>query len=164
MKPLFIIPLVLMSLVSFPSWSSSYHGLVERDGLYFEKFKDVPYSGKYVGPFELETGSFVDGRLHGLWTSFHLNGQLSQKGEYQNGKRSGHWVFRFENGKLFMEGSFKDGIKEGFWEIFIEEGRLFKKGQFKNGKKEGYWIFNKRNGEPYARWTGFYKSGAKVGN
>ena len=50
------------------------------------------------------------------------------------------------------------------WEIFTEEGRLFKKGQFKNGKKEGYWIFYKRNGEPYARWTGFYKSGAKVGD
>ena len=124
MKPLFIIPLVLMCLVSFPSWSKSYHGLIERDGLYFEKFNDVPYSGKYVGPLELERGSsgkyvgplelergsFVDGRPHGLWTTFHPNAQLSQKGEYRHGKRSGHWVFRFETGKLFTEGSFEDAI------------------------------------------------------
>lgn len=42
MKTLFIIPLVLMSLVSSPSWGLSMDDLVERDGLYYKKFTDVP--------------------------------------------------------------------------------------------------------------------------
>ena len=43
MKTLFIIPLVLMSLVSSPSWGLSMDDLVERDGLYYRKFTDVPF-------------------------------------------------------------------------------------------------------------------------
>ena len=43
MKTLFIIPLVLMSLVSSPSWGLSMDDLVERDGLYYKKFTDVPF-------------------------------------------------------------------------------------------------------------------------
>ena len=48
MKPLFIIPLVLMSLVSFPSWGLTMDDLVEREGLYYEKFTDIPFTGKSI--------------------------------------------------------------------------------------------------------------------
>ena len=46
MRTLFIIPMVLMSLVSFPSWGLSMDDLVQRDGLWYEKFNDIPFSGK----------------------------------------------------------------------------------------------------------------------
>lgn len=45
MKTLFIIPLVLMPLVSFPSWGLTMDDLVQRDGLYYEKVTDVPFTG-----------------------------------------------------------------------------------------------------------------------
>ena len=62
MKILFTKILVLMSLVSFPSWASEIDGkylnckcksnsqnciddLVKRGGLYYEKFTDVPFTG-----------------------------------------------------------------------------------------------------------------------
>tara|TARA_Y200000002_G_C22637691_1_gene645475 strand:- start:1293 stop:1496 length:204 start_codon:yes stop_codon:yes gene_type:complete len=45
MKTPFIIPLVLMPLVSFPSWDLTMDDLVQRDGLYYEKVTDVPFTG-----------------------------------------------------------------------------------------------------------------------
>lgn len=154
--------LFLLLILSTPSWGSYYSGLVERDGLYFKKFSDIPYTGQYSGPLELETGSFVDGKPHGLWVSYYLNGQLKNKGEYQDGKRSGHWVFRHETGELMFEGGFKEGVKEGFWKIFTEEGQLFREGEYKDGKEEGFWITYTKNGKTYPPTTGIYSQGVKV--
>ncbi len=46
MRTLFIIPLVLMSLVSFPSWGVASEDLVIRAGLYYEKFTATPFTGE----------------------------------------------------------------------------------------------------------------------
>ena len=46
MRTLFIIPLVLMSLVSFPSWGLSMDDLVHREGVWYKKFTDVPFTGE----------------------------------------------------------------------------------------------------------------------
>ena len=56
MRTLFIIPLVLISLVSFPSWSETLtmDDLVWRDDLYYKKFTNVPFTGEVSG---LENGS-----------------------------------------------------------------------------------------------------------
>jgi len=53
--------------------------LVERDGLYYQKFINVPFTGKV-------TGSFKNGEREGTWVSYWENGQLSSKGDYTNGK------------------------------------------------------------------------------
>ena len=45
MRTLCIIPLVLMALVSFPSWGLTMDDLVQREGLYYEKVTDVPFTG-----------------------------------------------------------------------------------------------------------------------
>ena len=62
---LFIIPLVLMSLVSFPSWGLTMDDLVERDGLYYEKFTVVPFTGE-INEW-LERGTFKGGYKEGSW-------------------------------------------------------------------------------------------------
>ena len=49
MRTLFIIPLVLMSLISSPSWGLDVGDLVIRDGLYYKKFSDVPFTGEVDG-------------------------------------------------------------------------------------------------------------------
>ena len=49
MKTLFITPLVLMSLVSSPSWGLTMDDLIERDGLYYQKFNSTPFSGEVEG-------------------------------------------------------------------------------------------------------------------
>ena len=46
MKTLFIMPVVLISLVSFPSWGLTMDDLVSRAGLYHKKFTDIPFTGE----------------------------------------------------------------------------------------------------------------------
>ena len=83
MRTLFIIPLVLMSLVSFPSWALSMNDLVFRAGLYYEKFNATPFTGEVDEG--LLRGSFKNGKREGSWESYWANGQLHYKGAYKNG-------------------------------------------------------------------------------
>ena len=111
MKSLFIISLVLMSLVSSSSWALSEDDLVERAGLYYEKFTATPFTGK------------VDEGL--------------KRGSIKNGRMEGSWEFYFTNGQLFMKGSFKNGEYEGYWEYYDENGTVdeYFSGTYKNGEK-----------------------------
>ena len=122
MKTLFIIPLVLMSLVSFPSWGLSMDDLVEREGLYFQKFTDIPFTGEIDEG--LTRGNYKDGQRDGTWVNYHENGQLRYKGEYNNGNREGSWVFFNKDGTKRMSEN-----KVG--EIIFDEGS----GVYRNGKK-----------------------------
>jgi len=68
--------LVLLSL-SFPSFGLTLDDLVIRDGLYYEKFTDVPFSGEIDEG--LVRGELEDGKQEGPWVSYHDNGQLLSK-------------------------------------------------------------------------------------
>ena len=110
MKPLFIIPLVLMSLVSFPSWGETVDDLVERGGIFYKKFSDVPFTGKVEG---ISKGRYKKGKKEGYWVHYHHNGQLSAKGEMKNGKFEGYWEFYNSSGEIVKlhTGTYKNGVK-----------------------------------------------------
>ena len=97
MRTRFIIPLVLMSLVSFPSWGLSMSELVKREGVYYKKFSDTPFTGEVAGRYQ---GKVKNGKLDGYWVGYHENGQLSSKGDYTNGLRNGYQVRYWDNGQL----------------------------------------------------------------
>ena len=134
MKNLFITPLVLLCLVSFPSWGLTLDDLVQRNGLYYKKFTSVPFNGEIEGQFQ---GSFKDGKKDGPWEAYWENGQLYYKGNFRNGKEEGSWVIHHSNGLLREKGVYKNGRKEGFWEWFLDDGSIWKDktGTFKNGVK-----------------------------
>ena len=82
--------------------------LVKRDGLYYKKFTDVPFTGKVTGQTQ---GKLKNGKLHGPWIRYHKNGQLSYKGTYKDGNREGAWVSYHDNGQLWEKGTYKNGVK-----------------------------------------------------
>ena len=59
-----------------------WNDLVEREGLYYKKFTDVPFTGEVTGK---EQGSISDGKRNGPWVSYRKNGQLHWKGTYKDG-------------------------------------------------------------------------------
>ena len=71
--------------------------LVEREGLYYEKFTGAPYTGEVTGE---EQGSFESGNREGAWVYYWDNKQLWSKGNYKNGERDGAWVSYHDNGQL----------------------------------------------------------------
>jgi len=68
-----------MSLLSSPSWSETMNDLVERNGLYYQKFINVQFTGKV-------TGSFKNDERKGNWVSYWGDGQLRAKGNFKNSK------------------------------------------------------------------------------
>ena len=108
--------------------------LVKRNGLYFKKFSDTPFTGKVTGQSQ---GSYKNGKQEGAWISYHSNGQLFFKGNYKNGKREGPWVGYHENGQLSSKGDYKNGKKEGAWVSYTYDGTVIKHltGTYKNDEK-----------------------------
>lgn len=134
MKSLFIIPLVLMSLVSSPSWALGMDDLVKRDGLWYQKFTATPFTGEVEGRWR---GSIKNGKQEGSWEDYWPNGQLAMKGDYKNGKLDGSYESYSSSGQLLFKGNHKNGMREGFWESYHLDGSVLELlgGTYKNGVK-----------------------------
>ena len=106
-----VLLVVFISFLSSPSWSETFEDLVERNGLYYKKFTDVPFTGQIKGRI---SGRFIRGKFDGLFVHYWENGQLQTKGVYKNGKREGKWVYFLDNGDVFgaMTGTYKNGVKQ----------------------------------------------------
>jgi len=77
MKKLSLLPILLLSLLSTSCWGVDWDDLVERDGIYYEKFSDTPYTGKVNGE---EKGKLKEGKKNGRWIAYHDNGKKKLKG------------------------------------------------------------------------------------
>ena len=143
-------------MTSSISWSLTVIDLVKRDGLFYKKFSDVPFTGKTTGQVQ---GTFKNGKEDGSWTAYYVSGQLLFKGNWKNGKKDGSWFNYYQNGQLDSKGDYKNGKKEGSWIGYFDNGQLHYKGDYKNGKREGYWVWNN---SVMSGWTGTYKDGKKI--
>ena len=134
-----IILILFLSLLSSPSWSETLtmDDLVQRDGLYYKKFTNVPFTGEISGK---KQGSIKNGMRTGKWVKYYKNGQLAYKGEYKDGKEVGEWVGYWDNGQLAYKGEYKDGMRTGKWVKYYKNGYLEEKGEYKDGKFEGEWV------------------------
>tara|TARA_Y100000588_G_C13977908_1_gene805866 strand:+ start:190 stop:684 length:495 start_codon:yes stop_codon:yes gene_type:complete len=124
----------------FPQHSSSsvlsetvdFYDLVERDGLLYKKFTDVPFTGEVKG----QTGRVKDGKREGEWVSYHKNGLLQSKGTYRNGKEEREYVSYHDNGQLWFKGTYRNGKREDLWKSYNRYGVKDElAGFYKNGEK-----------------------------
>ena len=110
-----------------------YKDLIKKEGLYYEKFTDVPFNGNVVGR---KKGNILKGKIEGKWLIYN-NSQLWIKSNYKNGKRHGEWIRYYASGKLHIKINYKEGKTEGEYLFYNQDGTLKKKGNFKFGKKNG---------------------------
>jgi antitoxin component YwqK of YwqJK toxin-antitoxin module len=176
--------IVLLTLL-FPSIAigETMDDLVYRDGLYYKKFTEVPFTGKTTGKIQgtfrngkmdgpyvrwyengqlSSKGTHKDDEMVGPWVRYHDNGQLKEKGTYRDGKRDGPWVNYHDNGRLWIKETYKDGKNDGPAVWYYENGQLWSKGTWKDGKQDGTWVGYNRDGtvNPYSK--GNYKDSKKV--
>ena len=88
-------------LLPITTFGETMDDLVKRDGLYFKKFTDVPFTGNLTGKTQ---GAFRNGKKEGTWFVFYNNGQLSYKGTYKDGEEEGSWVYYSSNGSVLNRG------------------------------------------------------------
>ena len=81
---------LVLALFLFPSIALGetvkWDDLEERDGLYYKKFAEVPFTGKTTGKIQ---GSFKNGKTHGPWVGYNKDVTVSE----------------------YFTGTFKDGVK-----------------------------------------------------
>ena len=137
MKHLLIIFTLLLTSIS---WSKDvdWNDLIKRDGLWYEKFTNEPFTGNSTG---LKQGKVKDGKKDGEWLEYHENGQLKIKRNYKDGKLEGESLWYHKNGQLESKGNFKDDKKEGEWIHYRSNGKLWRKYYYKEGKKDGKWTW-----------------------
>ena len=107
-----ILASVVLVVFQLPSLASgeTMEDLVYRDGLYYKKFTNVPFTGKTTGEMQ---GTFRNGEKDGPWVEYHDNGQLSWKATYKNGELDGPWEGYHKDGTVDEKwtGTFKNGVK-----------------------------------------------------
>ena len=120
-KTLVLASLVLMVLL-FPALAlgETMDDLVYRDGRYYKKFTDDPFTGNITG--KTEQGTIRNGKKEGLWVYYYDNGQLSYKVTYKDNKKDGPYVNYYDNGQLGSKGTYKNGKEDGRWVRYWSDG------------------------------------------
>ena len=139
--------------------SETMNDLVKRNGLYYKKFSNVPFSGVTTGQTQ---GTLKNGKWDGSYVSYYDNGQLMNEGNFKNGFEDGLWISYHENGKLTSKGNFWEGGQEGAWVWYWDNGQLNFKGNFGDSGREGVWVAYWKNGTVWRESTGTYKNGKKI--
>ena len=130
------------------------------DGLIYENFSDVPFTGNITG--KTEQGTIRNGKKEGPWVYYYSNGQLSYKVTYKDNKKEGRWVhYYFLNGQVSSRGDYKDGKKDGTWVYYHSNGQLSYKVTYKDNKKDGPYVNYYDNGQLSSKGT--YKDGKEDG-
>ncbi|MDC1073392.1 toxin-antitoxin system YwqK family antitoxin [Gammaproteobacteria bacterium] len=159
-----ILPIILLfSMISTPivfgEESYEMSELVERDGLYYKKFTDIPFTGTVTGK---EQGTLKDGKkADGLWITYHDNGQLQSKVGYKNHLLDGPWIWYHENGQISTKGNYKKNGPDGLWVYYHENGQLKSETNKKDGWSEGPAVGYHENGQLSIRGT--YKNSQREG-
>ena len=105
---------IVFCLTSSIAWSETVKpdDLVERNGIFYKKFTDKPYSGYVEGEDKdgyIVKGNYKDGKEEGVYERYYKNGQLEEKGTYKYGKLDGIWEYYFDDGMLWKKVTWKNG-------------------------------------------------------
>jgi len=146
---------MFLALAVSPVQAVTMSDLVQRDGLFFEKFSDVPFTGSVEGknvsggtafPGYVK-GEIVEGVEQGTWRGYHDNGQLLFRGDLKDGKRAGEWVYYSADGTMLEKGRYKDDLRNGVWSSYYKSGQIKSKGIFDQGVQTGIWELYSKSGD-----------------
>ncbi|SVD78534.1 uncharacterized protein METZ01_LOCUS431388, partial [marine metagenome] len=125
---LIVLPLLLIVGCSSPEPINYETTLVEREGVFYTKDTNKPYSGPVFSLNErglnkresiLEDGKMISYKEF----EWYENGQKRSEGTYKDGKEDGLETRWYENGQKSSEGIYKDGKYDGLQTEWFENGQ-----------------------------------------
>jgi len=131
-------------------------GFEEREGIFYLKGSEEPYSGKAFRLIEgegLRLENYKDGKEHGLWVYWPnwFDGVYRKEAEinYKDGKANGLSVWWYRNGQKQMETNNKDDKANGLSVWWHENGQKKLEVNYKDDEiVEGSEKFWNSKGEP----------------
>lgn len=105
----------------------TYPGLEGRDGLYYKKGAEEPFTGSTESTYSTGTtfvaASFKKGKLHGTYTAYYANGQKMGVSHYKMGIKHGEAISWHENGEPASKVHYKQGKKDGLLVVYYPNGQ-----------------------------------------
>ena len=80
---------------------------------------------------------YLQGKRHGLYKRYHLNGIVQEERMYHSGLLNGESKAYHDNGQLFWKVLYVDGKKQGFKKRYNKEGVLLGTEQYYNDIQVG---------------------------
>mgnify|MGYP003146570974 CR=1 FL=1 len=125
-----MVVIIIFSLPTTIVWSETKDQIVSREGIYYKKFSDIPFTGTVYNYYEngqLEgKWELVDGKEHGVAKQFHPNGKLYYSAINQDG-------CPVNSKNINPDGSFIEVIWENcigvLFKNFDREGNMVAKGK-----------------------------------
>jgi len=91
---------------------------------------------------------YINGKIVGLYQSWHPNGQLSEQCTFnEKGKREGLTQRWYDNGQLHSEYTYKNGNRDGLYREWYTNGQLAVEYTYKDGKADGTYRHWHENGQ-----------------
>ena len=130
--------------------------LTKRNGLWYEKFSEEPYTGEMVDWDDngnlVRTGNYLKGKRDGTWQYYaadasfsgfwNYNGSFLGTGVYVDGKmHQGYLLEKFPQISQIVEYQYKDGKQHGRQQIYNLKGVLLSSMCKINGLMDGYWKY-----------------------
>ena len=106
-----LLPLLLLILIGCsspePEPINMETMLIERNGVYYSKDTNQPYSGPVFSLYPdeefyllFEEVTLKDGKPDGPYKSYYENGQIQYEGTFKDGKPDGPYKFYHDNGPV----------------------------------------------------------------
>ena len=134
---IFIIILIISCEKGIPVAEINCTEIVEQDGIsYFnnrdplkqlEKFTGSCYTQYDANLEKNEIRTYKQGKMHGIWVKYYMNGQIEYLGEARKGQIHGKYTGYFINGQIKETGKLKEGYRDGVWTIYNEIGDIVRK-------------------------------------
>jgi len=133
---LIVLPLLLIVGCSSPEPINYEETLNYRDGVFYTKDTNKPYSGQVFSLFEdgkkKGEGTLKDGKEDGLWTGWYENGQKEYEGTLKTDY--GEITEWYENGQKKSEETYRNKEKDGLWTYWYETGQKYRERTYKDGE------------------------------
>ena len=135
-RPILIL-ILMLAMAATPALAQTVppDSLEQREGLYYEKSSDTPYSGTVEDPGQM-TGQVEDGLRVGQWKGWHENGQQAWVSEYEGGRTRYHAMW-YVNGQMRFEGNYGEDGPDGLHVSWREDGQKVSERFYRQGKPEG---------------------------
>lgn len=125
------------------------------------KDKDGKNHGTYLR-YHLEGGvaeeaSFEHGKPNGVRKLFYVTGQMESESQFVNGQLNGYHRVYYPSGKLMIDAVNKNNALNGTFKKFNEDGSLQEVVTFADGEENGPFEEYYKNGK--IKWKGTYRNG-----
>ena len=118
--------------------------LLTRDGIYYKRFSNIPFTGRVTGIWQ---GNIVNGLIEGQWSVFLNSGELAFTRFMVKGKTHGQEVGYNANGTRSWETDVRHGVMHGKHKWFNDIGKLESVTHYQDGNIHGELIeYNTRDG------------------